>query len=160
MSGELKELDIHSKFMKIAYDFAVVANNDNEVPVGAIIVFNNKIIGSGYNQKEKLQDPLAHAEIIAIKEASKNLNSWRLLDTTLYVTLEPCVMCAGAIINSRISTIVYGCLDPKAGAIESIYKIGQDRRLNHRCNIIGNVMEFQCKKLITDFFKKKRCKLC
>lgn len=127
-----------------------------EVPIGAIIVFENSIIARGHNLVETNQDPTNHAEIIAIREASKLLGSWRLLDCTMYVTLEPCPMCAGAIINSRIKRLVIGAMDPKRGSCGSAYNLLEDERFNHRVDITSGVMEEESRKLLQDFFKKRR----
>lgn len=127
-----------------------------EVPIGAIIVYENSIIARGHNLVETDQDPTDHAEIIAIKEASKTLGSWRLLDTTMYVTLEPCPMCAGAIINSRIKRLVVGAMDPKRGCCGSVYNIVDNEIFNHRVELVTGVMEDESRKLLQDFFKKRR----
>lgn len=129
-----------------------------EVPVGAIIVHNNKIIARGYNQRETKQDPLAHAEHTAIAKAAKKLKTWRLTDCTLYVTLEPCTMCAGAIVLSRIPRVVFGCFDHKAGACGSISNVLADPKLNHRPEIVSGILEKECSQILKDFFKNIRKK--
>ncbi len=129
-----------------------------EVPVGAVIVHNNKIIARGYNQRETRQDPLAHAEHTAIAKAAKKLGTWRLTDCTLYVTLEPCTMCAGAIVLSRIPRVVFGCFDPKAGACGSISNVLTDTKLNHRPEVVSGVLEKECSQILKDFFKNIRKK--
>ncbi len=127
-----------------------------EVPVGAVLVRDNKVIARSFNQRETKQDPLAHAELTAIRKAAKKLGSWRLLDCTLYVTLEPCAMCAGAIILARIPRVVFGCFDPKAGACGSILDILRQEKLNHRPEIISGVLEKDCSQILKDFFQKIR----
>src|SRR6185436_13726805 len=128
------------------------AGQRGEVPVGAIIVRNDEIVGSGYNRREELQNPIAHAEIIALDDASRKLGYWRLTECDLYVTLEPCIMCAGAILQGRLRRVIFGCLDPKAGAIESLYQLCEDQRLNHQLPVTGGVLTNQCAALLSDFF--------
>jgi tRNA(adenine34) deaminase len=130
----------------------------DEVPIGCVIVHhpNGQIIGRGSNRREIDQDPSAHAEMIAIRQAANALRSWRLIDCTLIVTLEPCPMCAGAIVNARIPKLIFGCTDPKAGAVKTLYSICEDPRLNHRVQVTGGVLESDCAQLLKDFFKSKR----
>lgn len=128
----------------------------DEVPVGAVVVRNGKIVGRGHNLRETLKDATAHAEIIAIKEACKTLGGWRLIDCEIYVTLEPCVMCAGALVNSRIKRVVFGAYDKRFGACGTLYNIPCDEKLNHRLEVIGGVLEDECSQMLSDFFKKKR----
>jgi tRNA(adenine34) deaminase len=146
----------HEYWMDLAFREAEKAYQAKEVPVGAIVVFENRVIGRGYNQIEQLQDPTAHAEIIAITAAADYLGSRRLLDTTLYVTLEPCAMCAGAIVLARIPTLVFGAYDPKSGACGSVLNVTQNVKLNHRVQVIGGIREQKCSLILTDFFKKLR----
>jgi tRNA(adenine34) deaminase len=143
-------------WMRQAIQLAATAAEQDEVPVGAIIVFEGRVIGRGWNQREQLRDPTAHAEMIAITQAAAAMESWRLLDCTLYVTLEPCPMCAGAIVQARIPRVVYGARDPKAGAVESLYSLLNDSRLNHSATITGGVMSMECGYLLTQFFENKR----
>jgi tRNA(adenine34) deaminase len=143
-------------YMTICLKLAQQAALRDEVPVGAVIVQNDVIIAEASNEKVATQDPTAHAEIIAIKQASQKLNNWRLSDCTLYVTLEPCPMCAGAIVQSRIKRVVYGCKDLKSGAVDSIYQITQDQRLNHQTEVTAGVLAQACSELLTTFFKSKR----
>ena len=143
------------KYMKRALSYAKRAYKLGEVPVGCVIVLNNEIIGYGYNKRETLQSSLAHAEIMAIKKASKRINSWRLEDATLYVTLEPCIMCSGAIIQSRIKKVVYGALDPRFGMHKSLMNIF-DVKFNHEVVIQGGILEEECSNLIKTFFKNLR----
>lgn len=143
-------------YMRRAIELAQEAAYQDEVPVGALVVYKHQIIAEAFNQREALADPTAHAEMIAITQAAANLKSWRLEHCTLYVTLEPCPMCAGAILQSRIPKVVYGAIDPKAGAVESLYKLLTDPRLNHRCELQGGVCAKECGSLLTEFFESKR----
>ncbi|GFR36566.1 tRNA adenosine(34) deaminase TadA [Thermobrachium celere] len=128
----------------------------DEVPVGAVVVKDGKIVGRGHNLRETLKDATAHAEILAIKEACRNLGGWRLIDCEIYVTLEPCVMCAGALVNSRIKRLIFGAYDKRFGACGTLYNIAYDERLNHRIEVVGGVLEKECATLLSDFFRKKR----
>ncbi len=152
----------HEFWMDKALAEARKAASIAEVPIGCVIVRDNKIIARAHNLRETKQDPAAHAELLAIRKAAKKLNSWRLLDTTLYVTLEPCTMCMGAIILARIPTVVFGCFDPKAGAAGSLYDLSKDSRLNHSCELISGIRHQECSSLLTSFFaelrRKKRSK--
>jgi len=143
-------------FMRRALELAQQAASEDEVPVGAIIVHKHQIIAAAYNQRENLADPTAHAEMIAITQAAAQLQSWRLLDCELYVTLEPCPMCAGAILQSRIPRVFYGAIDRKAGAVESLYQLLSDPRLNHQCTVQGGVLALECGRELTHFFEEKR----
>ena len=143
-------------FMNEALKLAQKAYNKKEVPIGAVIVKNNKIISKGFNNREKTQQAINHAEIIAIKKASKKLHSWRLDDCEMYVTLEPCCMCAGAILNARLKAVHIACLDDKHGAVVSKYNLLTDGTLNHKTNIIIGSHEQEAKKLIKLFFKNLR----
>jgi len=144
--------------MREAIAEARLAEQNGEVPVGSIIVHEGTIIGRGRNARETSQDPTTHAEMIAIREAANALGSWRLIDTTLYVTLEPCPMCAGALVNARVPRVVWGCNDPKAGATETLYTIGSDPRLNHRFECVPGVLGDECSALLTGFFAAIRAK--
>jgi tRNA(adenine34) deaminase len=135
---------------------AAAAYDHDEVPVGCLVVHNDHVVGRAHNQRETLQDPTAHAEMIAITQAAEALSSWRLTGCTLYVTLEPCIMCAGAIILSRLDRLVYGARDPKAGAIESVFRILDERRLNHRVQITPGVLADPCSQILSQFFRAKR----
>ncbi|MBI3753952.1 MAG: nucleoside deaminase [Deltaproteobacteria bacterium] len=143
-------------FMQEALKEAQKAADKKEVPIGAVIVIGNKIIARGYNLKETSANPTAHAEIIAIKKASKKLGKWRLLNSTIYVTLEPCLMCMGALIQARVTRLVFGCYDPKAGACGSVYDVSNDKRLNHRIEVTPGVMAAQCERILKEFFKSLR----
>ncbi|MEM7316071.1 MAG: tRNA adenosine(34) deaminase TadA [Planctomycetota bacterium] len=135
---------------------AAQAESQGEVPVGAIIVQGEQIIAAAHNQREQLKDPTAHAEMIAITQAAESLGSWRLTGCTLYVTLEPCPMCAGGILQSRIPRVVYGASDPKAGAVNSLYQLLGDRRLNHRCEVVSGLLAEECGQMLTHFFQEQR----
>lgn len=148
----------HERWMELALKEARLAFAKNEVPVGAVVVHGGVIIGRGSNQIELMNDPTAHAEMIALTAAAANLGSKWLKGCTLYVTLEPCPMCAGAIVLSRIPTVVFGSYDPKMGACGSLYSITEDGRLNHRVHTIGGVLDLQCGGLLKEFFAKKRIK--
>lgn len=148
--------DRHEYFMELAIAEANKAAAIGETPVGAIIVKDNQVIASAYNRREIDGNPLAHAEILAIHSASQTLGGWRLLDCTLYVTLEPCPMCAGAILQSRIPTVVYGATDPKAGCAGSLMNLLNDPRFNHQTAIISGVKELECSLLLKDFFRNLR----
>ncbi len=158
--GELthQEKEIHEYWMKKALSLADQAEQLGEVPIGAVLVYQGEIIGEGYNLRETQHRALAHAEMIAIEMANKNLQAWRLEGATLYVTLEPCVMCAGAIINSRIQTVVYGARDPKAGCAGTLMNLLMDQRFNHQTQIIEGVFEDQCSDKLTQFFRQLRKK--
>jgi tRNA(adenine34) deaminase len=157
VSGKPKKIsEEHFRFMQEALKEAEKALKKGEVPIGAVIVSGNKIIARGHNLKESLADPAAHAEIVALKKASKKLKRWRLSDSTIYVTLEPCIMCMGALIQARIERLVFGCYDPKAGAAGSLYDISNDWRLNHRIKLTTGVMAEKCSKILKDFFKDLR----
>ena len=148
---------VHLEMMTHALDEAKNAASEDEVPVGCVIVVPDRgIIASSHNQKEQLQDPTAHAEMIALTQAAAALGSWRLDDAIIYVTLEPCPMCAGAIVQARIPIVVYGCTDPKAGACHTLFTITNDARLNHRCRVIGGVLAEECAELLSSFFAGKR----
>ncbi len=144
------------EFMQQALSQAHYAESIDEVPVGAIIVKDNEVIATGFNQPITYHDPTAHAEIAAIRNAAQTLQNYRLNNTTLYVTLEPCVMCIGAILHARVKRLVFGACDPKAGAIQSIFQIADETRLNHRIEYSGGVLKQECGDLLRDFFKRRR----
>jgi len=146
----------NERWMKLALLEAQHAFEADEVPVGAIVVLDGEIIGRGWNQIERLQDPTAHAEMIAMTAAANHLHSWRLENCTLFVTLEPCPMCAGALVLARIQTLVFSSYDPKAGACGTLYNIVEDRRLNHRVHVVGGVCDRESETLLKDFFTRKR----
>ncbi len=142
--------------MRLALDEARAAFDEQEVPVGAVVVCRSRVIAAAHNQRETLRDPTAHAEMIAITQAAETLGSWRLDDCTLYVTLEPCPMCAGAIVQARVPRVVFGAADPKAGGCVSLYSITSDCRLNHRSELVRGVLEPECADILKEFFAAKR----
>ncbi len=148
---------VHLLHMEMAIDEARAAASEDEVPVGAVIVHAERgVVARAHNQREQLKDPTAHAEMIALTQAAASLGSWRLENCFLYVTLEPCPMCAGAIVQARLPVVVYGCTDPKAGACHTLYQITTDPRLNHRCTVLGGVLAPECAGLLGEFFARKR----
>ena len=151
-------MTLDEKYMRIALKEAQKAAILDEVPVGAIVVLDNKIIARGHNLRERSNDPTSHAEINAIRKASKKLNSWRLENATIYVTVEPCSMCAGALLQCRIGRIVYGTTDPKGGAIESSLELFKAKNINHHPEILGGVLKEECSSIISNYFKNKRVK--
>ncbi len=146
--------DIH--WMHEALLLAKHAVAHQEVPVGAVVIYDDKIIGKGWNQPILQKDPCAHAEIIALREASRFLNNYRLLDTTLYVTLEPCVMCVGAMLHARIKRLVFGAYDPKTGAVGSVFDLLSDCRHNHTIDVKGGVLKEKCTDMLQQFFRQRR----
>lgn len=150
-------INSHQMYMSMAIDEAKEAAYLDEVPVGAVIISeNNEIIARAKNNKESVNDPCGHAEIIALRQAAKKIKSWRLLNSTVYVTLEPCPMCLAAMVQARIGKVVFGAYDKKGGAISLGYKLFNDPRLNHRFKVIGGVMHYENSKIISDYFKSKR----
>lgn len=148
---------LHVTHMEMALEEARIATDEDEVPVGAVIVsLSGGVLARAHNQREQLKDPTAHAEMIAITQAAASLGSWRLENCVLYVTLEPCPMCAGAIVQARIPWVVYGAADPKAGACETLYRITSDPRLNHRATHLGGVLATPCATILSNFFALKR----
>src|SRR5437764_8116605 len=147
----------HTTHMEMALEEALAAGDEDEVPIGcAIVSMRHGVIGRAHNQRERLRDPTAHAEMIAITQAADALHSWRLEHCALYVTLEPCPMCAGAIVQARLPLVVYGAADPKAGACDTLYRITADSRLNHRAQVIGGVLAERCAEVLSAFFAAKR----
>ena len=144
------------KFMKFAIEQAHHAAKLGEVPIGAVVVCDGEVIAEGFNQREARQDPSAHAEFTAICQASRELERWRLPDCTVYVTLEPCIMCSGLMHQARIARCVYGASDPKAGALGTLYHVHDDERLNHNFEVTGGVLEDECAGLLRDFFRMRR----
>jgi tRNA(adenine34) deaminase len=142
--------------MRLALSEAEQAIEEDEVPIGAVIVHGGRVIAAARNQREQLKDPTAHAEMLAITQAASALGDWRLEDCALYVTLEPCPMCAGAIVLARIPLVIYGAPDPKAGAVHTLYQMLSDPRLNHRCEVVSHVLADECGGLLTRFFQSKR----
>ena len=147
----------HSKYMKIALSEAGKAGQKSEVPIGAVLVAEDgEILSACHNQTISLHDPTAHAEILALRQAAQKTKNYRLLKTTLYVTIEPCVMCMGAIVHARISALVFGATDPKWGGAGSLYNLAADNRLNHQVEIIQGICEDECRDLMQEFFRSKR----
>lgn len=151
---DLIDFDMH--WMGRAIELAQAAAVADEVPVGAVIVRHGRLIGAAGNQRESLHDPTAHAEMIAITQAAAAVEDWRLEEATLYVTLEPCLMCAGAILQARVPRVVFGAADAKAGAVTSLYQVLGDSRLNHQCSVTAGVMADRCGRMLTEFFAAKR----
>ena len=143
-------------FMDIAIKEAEAAFMEGEVPIGAVIVKDNTIIAKAHNIKESRNDPTAHAELILLREATSQIKNWRLTDAALYVTKEPCLMCAGAMVNARLGKLVYGCEDAKGGAVHSLYQVLSDKRLNHQVEVVSGVLEDKCAELLKRFFHDKR----
>jgi len=148
--------DLDLQFMRIALQQASLAPAVGEVPIAAVLVHDGQVLASAHNDRETSQDPTAHAEMLVIRQAAEHLRTWRLTDTTLYVTLEPCAMCAGAIVQSRITRLVFGARDPKAGACGSIFDIPAERRLNHRVDVLGGLLEQESQTLLQEFFQQLR----
>ena len=150
------DLDADSIYMQLAIEQAEAAFELNEVPVGAVIVRHGRVIAAAHNQRELLRDPTAHAEMIAITQAAESVGDWRLEECSLYVTLEPCPMCAGAIVQSRLPRVVFGAPDPKAGAVTSLFHLLSDARLNHRAEVVPGVLGQRCGSMLTEFFARQR----
>ena len=145
-------------YMELALEEAAIAAEQGEIPVGAVVVCQGAVIARAHNRREELQSPAAHAEMLALGDCSVALGSWRLHECTLYVTLEPCIMCVGAILQARISRLVFGCADPKGGAVESLYRLCEDPRLNHHPAVTRGVLEGECGQILTEFFGRLRMK--
>jgi tRNA(adenine34) deaminase len=143
-------------FMRLAIREAQAALEHDDVPIGAVVVHEGEVIAAGHNEREMRQDPTAHAEVLVLREASRVLGTWRVLDSVLYVTLEPCAMCAGAIVLARVPRVVYGTIDPKAGAAGSVLDVLAQPRLNHRPQVAGGLLAEECAALLTDFFGSRR----
>ena len=150
------EAELDERFMRLAIAEAELALGHDDVPVGAVLVHGGEVVGAGHNERELRQDPSAHAEMIALRAAAAHIGHWRLLNTTLYVTLEPCAMCAGAIVLGRVPRVVYGTADPKAGAAGSVLDILAEPRLNHRPDVTRGVLRSECAALLKDFFAARR----
>jgi len=148
-----------TKWMQRALELAEKAKVQDEVPVGAVIVLDNKIIGEGWNQPISSNDPTAHAEIVALRDAGNNISNYRLPESTMYVTLEPCAMCAGAIVHARLDKVVFAASDPKTGACGSVFNLLQSEKLNHKVEIEEGILKEECQSLIQTFFKQKRVKV-
>ena len=142
--------------MRAALEQAREAGRRNEVPIGAVVVLNGQIVGAGFNQPIASADPTAHAEVVALRDAAQRLGNYRLTGSTLYVTVEPCLMCVGAIVHARVATLVYGTREPKAGAVESTQRAHEHTALNHRVAVVGGVLEVECREVLQEFFREKR----
>ncbi|MFD2168306.1 tRNA adenosine(34) deaminase TadA [Thalassotalea euphylliae] len=151
---ELTEQD--RKFMARAMELATEAEKHNEIPVGAVVVYQGEIVGEGFNQSIMLNDPSAHAEMLAIRQAGQALDNYRLIDCTLYVTLEPCPMCAGLLVHSRVKRIVYGANDEKTGATGTVFNLAQSPLLNHQIDVDAGLMQDECSSMLSSFFKRRR----
>ncbi len=149
----------NNKFMELAFEEAEKALDKEEVPIGAVVVFQGKVVGRGHNQKETKQDPTAHAEMIALKKAARKLESWRMPDCEVYVTLEPCPMCIGAMLQARIKKLVFGAFDEKGGAVGSLYNLADDDRLNHRIKVVSGVEAKRSSRMLKEFFNKLRANM-
>jgi len=147
---------VHHRFMQQALEAAAVAATRGEVPIGAVVVRDGEVIATGYNLRESWQDPTAHAELVAIRRAAEVLGSWRLEGCTVYATLEPCAMCAGAMVLARVERCVYGCRDPKGGYLGTLHDLSADARLNHRFEVVSGVLEQECRDILEAFFRKLR----
>jgi tRNA(adenine34) deaminase len=149
-------VNVHEQFMRAALDEAREARRLHEVPVGAVVVIDGRVVGTGFNQPIGLRDPTAHAEIRAIRAAARAVGNYRLTGATLYVTVEPCLMCVGAMVHARIGTLVYGATEPKAGAVASTMRAHEHPALNHRLEVVGGVLEDECRKEMQEFFRERR----
>ncbi len=158
MTAELEDVSLDLFWMQHALELAKQAAAEGEVPVGAVLVHDNNVLGEGWNRPIASHDPTGHAEINALRAAANTVGNYRLVDTTLYVTLEPCVMCAGAIIQARVKRVVYGATEPKMGAVESVFDVLADPRHNHRPEITGGIMAEQCASQLQEFFRARRAK--
>ncbi|HET8938880.1 MAG TPA: tRNA adenosine(34) deaminase TadA [Polyangiales bacterium] len=156
MTDLVGELALHERFMREAIAEAALAASAGDVPVGCVLVRDGEIIARAHNHRQRAQDPTAHAELLALREASQRIGSFRMIGVTAYVTLEPCPMCAGALVNARVPCVVYGCDDPKAGAVCSLYNIGTDARLNHRFELVRGVLATECSSQLSGFFAALR----
>jgi tRNA(adenine34) deaminase len=149
-------MDSHEPFMRAALDEARKASDAGEVPVGAVVVLDGHIVGRGFNQPISAKDPTAHAEIVALRDAARTIANYRLVGATLYVTIEPCLMCVGAMVHARVETLVFGALEPKAGAVVSTAQVHENPALNHRLTVAGGVLENECREVIQAFFRARR----
>jgi tRNA(adenine34) deaminase len=153
---EVMNREIDEQFMRMALVQARLAWEKGEVPVGAVLIRGGEVLSAAHNRLITDNDPSAHAEMLAIRQAAERLENYRLTETTLYVTLEPCIMCAGVMIHARIDRLVYGARDPKSGGVDSLYKLLQDERLNHRVDVTGGILEEICAEILSGFFREKR----
>ena len=153
-----QETGEHERYMRLALREAMTAFEEDEVPVGAVVVHDGRVVGKAHNQRETLKDPTAHAEMIALTQAAEALGGWRLTGARIYVTLEPCAMCAGALVNARLDELIYGVADPKAGSCGSLYDIPRDTRLNHRLKVTTGLLAEECSAILQEFFQARRRK--
>jgi len=153
------EMTDHDAFMRAALDEARKGFDAGEVPIGAVVTLGDRIVGRGFNQPISRTDPTAHAEILALRDAAATIGNYRLIDTTLYVTIEPCLMCVGAAVHARVATLVFGATEPKAGAVVSTMRAHEHSALNHRLAVIDGVLEADCRAIIQEFFKLRRSKI-
>jgi tRNA(adenine34) deaminase len=144
------------RFMRMAFEEAGIAFHEGEVPVGAVLVKDDRVVATAHNCRESSNDPTGHAEILAIRHAARQSGSWRLADATLYVTKEPCIMCAGTMVNARLGRLVYGCRDEKGGAVDSLYSLLSDNRLNHQVEVLSGVLAEECAEILKRFFQHRR----
>lgn len=156
MTDDAGNIALHERYMREALAEAELAAREGDVPVGCVLVRDGEIIARAHNHRQRAQDPTAHAELLALREASQQIGSFRMIGVTAYVTLEPCPMCAGALVNARVPRVVYGCDDPKAGAVRSLFNIGTDPRLNHRFELIAGVLANECSAQLSGFFAALR----
>jgi len=154
-----RPMEPHDTHMRAALDEARRAFDAGEVPVGAVVVLNGEIVGRGFNQPISAKDPTAHAEVVALRAAARSLGNYRLAGTTLYVTIEPCLMCVGAMVHARVGTLVFGATEPKAGAVVSACRAHERPSLNHRIEVVGGVLDEECRAIIQEFFKTRRGRL-
>jgi tRNA(adenine34) deaminase len=158
VSSPVQDRPVADALMRLAIDQARLAHAAGDVPIGCVIWHDPsaRVLASGFNEREATEDPTAHAEVVAIRRAAQALGTWRLLDCTLVVTLEPCCMCAGAIVNARVPRLIYGCPDPKAGAVRTLHRLCDDERLNHRVDVTSDVLSEECAELLRAFFREQR----
>jgi tRNA(adenine34) deaminase len=149
-------ISIDEHFMRMTLEEASIAYNEGEVPVGAVLVKDGKVTAKAHNQRENIKDPTGHAEIITLRHGAKEEDNWRLTGSTLYVTKEPCIMCAGAMVHARLGRLVYGCKDDKGGAVGSLYNILSDKRLNHQVEVVSGILEEECSEILKRFFQHRR----
>ena len=155
-AGSSRGLSEHERWMRAALDQALRALEAGEVPVGAVVVHDGRVAGAGFNQPIRANDPTAHAEMVALRSAASALGNYRLTGATLYVTVEPCLMCAGALVHARIATLVYGAAEPRSGAVQSVAQALDNPALNHRVSAVGGVLEAECRELLQAFFRSRR----
>lgn len=156
LMSESDRAELHKHWMEHAISLALRSEQSNEVPVGAVLIAGREIVGEGWNSPISLRDPTAHAEILALRQAARRLGNYRLVDCTLYVTIEPCTMCAGALVHARVKRLVYGAPEKRAGAVVSSARVLNNPKLNHKVEVVSGVLEEQCSRLVKSFFQRKR----